>query len=155
MISYDHIFQVGAQTPPTQTHKAPQPDDLPTAMDVDADKKKDTPLNINFVKQVNSLDYQLTKMDKRNFGKKHEFVTNEYIDAEMNRARLKQSWGKMDKCFQWQFIQEYLDTVPGITDKDRQSIMKLFKKDKLPDVIYSTKEKKIERLNINFQTLNI
>lgn len=142
MLTYDHIFDAPENSKPISKNDEGK---LHTVK----------PEPINIVKQVQSLGYQLAKYDKRNIGKTQISADSAYIEGEMQRARLKQSWNKMDKCFQWQFVQEYLDTVPGISVSDKEKIMKMFKSEKLADIVYNTKLKKIDKLNLTFQDLSL
>lgn len=72
----------------------------------------------------------------------------EFCDNEIKSAMSRKTWAAMDKCFKWQFINDYLTDIPGIADADVALIKTMFTRNKLPLVVFDNKERKIRSLGV-------
>ena len=69
------------------------------------------------------------------------------IEDEIKIAFSKKSWNALDKCFKWQYIGTYLESL-ALSDVDVATIKLLFVQNKLKEVVFNNKERIIKSLNI-------
>jgi hypothetical protein len=136
MINYNHIFD-NINQPPIVIPKKP----LSSKLDKNSEK---TLAMIKYHKYA----------DKSGSQRYSENENSDFCDDEIKRTLAKKNWNGLDRCFKWQFIENYLKTFEWITDKNVFQVKTMFISNTL-DAKFDNKKKEITTLNINIEGYDI
>ena len=79
----------------------------------------------------------------------------DFCDTEIKSTMSRKTWTAMDKCFKWQFINDYIASIAWIVEDDVAMVKMLFANNKLPHVIWNAKERRITSLGLNIRNKTI
>jgi len=133
MISYSHIFDLGGK------EKKPA-----SAVEKVMDKTKEIRLDKNSQKMIDHLNWKMKQHTTEGMNYVEDF---DFCNEEIKNTLAKKNWNSLDKCFKWSFINIYLETNE-ISKEQIAKVKSLFVKNKLPDINFNNKERRIVALNI-------
>lgn len=142
MDSYHHIFDnVNASS----VNAVPAKDNAnANASNASADASINKPLPKNVQKSIALISWNTNGKALRH----NDYTENfEFCEDEIKIAFSKKSWNALDKCFKWQYIGTYLESL-ALSDVDVATIKVLFVQNKLKEVVFNNKERIIKSLNI-------
>ena len=146
MDSYHHIFDnVNASSVKASSVCAGPAKDKDNAnANASADASINKPLPKNVQKSIALISWNTNGKALRH----NDYTENfEFCEDEIKIAFSKKSWNALDKCFKWQYIGTYLESL-ALSDVDVATIKLLFVQNKLKEVVFNNKERIIKSLNI-------
>jgi len=136
MLSYDHIFNVKV---PCDTSRIQLPITVVKPLPVNVQK---TVANMAWRTKGKALVHQ-------------DYMENfDFCDDEIKKVMARKTWTAMDKCFKWLFIDSYLKDH-DICIKDIANVKVMFSENKLKNIEFSNKERRILSLNITVANVSL
>ena len=139
MLSFDHIFNVKDVVKPCVA---------PTLI-----QEPPKPLPINVQKTVAQIAWKTNgrALTHQNYNEDFEFC-----ETEIKKVMSKKTWNTMDKCFKWLFIDVYLKGITNpLSEIDIANIKTMFTQNKLKQIEFNNKERRIVSLNIVVRDFNL